>query len=226
MALMYCPECSGVVSDTAETCPHCGFSLADFFAWIEHQAAYGYDVFEYDQMDRVPVRVLIKPDGGFRSNYVGYYVPSTGRLYAIGEYWDNYLLAGVVIPGVGVYLARVEEVISGPNLYFGFAAEQGKTEWYYGIYGEGDPPHYHKGLARFNDKPKSLMAMKVTFGGDYESFYEKIDNLRARVLKTGYLNDTFLVAIESFDDYYKNLLTNNFEERYVNDLKYFKGLDD
>ena len=209
MPLIHCPECSGVVSDTAEACPHCGFPVYDFFAWIEHQSAYGYDKFEYDRMDRVPVKVVIKPDGGSSSSYVGYFVPSTGRLYAIGTYWDNYLLAGVVIPGAGVYLARVE----------------GKAEWYYGICGEGDPPHYHKGIAHFNDKPKSLMAVRVAFGGDYENIYENVDNLRARVLKTGYLNDAFLAAIEGFGDSYENFLMDNFEERYVDDIKHFKGLD-
>lgn len=27
MALIYCPECKKSISDTAETCPHCGFKL-------------------------------------------------------------------------------------------------------------------------------------------------------------------------------------------------------
>lgn len=30
MALLNCPECNGKVSDSASTCPHCGFPMTDY----------------------------------------------------------------------------------------------------------------------------------------------------------------------------------------------------
>ena len=136
MALFKCPECSSMISECADSCPHCGFPLADYYRWVKYQRSFGFDPLEYLSCDRLPIKVLINCEDRYPIEYEGVYLPNQHRIYAYNKV-NEFLLTGVVIPGTGVYIARVENKNSFPLLYMATAKEDGSPGWYYGEYGEG-----------------------------------------------------------------------------------------
>ena len=226
MALYNCPECSSPVSQYAESCPHCGFPMKEYKEWIEKLNDFGYDILRYNDLDAIPVKVLINSSDKYPIEYEGVYLTQQERLYAYNKL-NKYVLTGVVNPSVGVYLARVEKKDSLPMLYIATAKEDGKLCWYYGDCSEGKHPANNDGLSYFDSYFQiRKCAVKVMFNcGENIHGVEMTDMLDT--IRAGYnLNTAFLKGIEEYDVSYKNYVDKIYQEYYYEDFDQYRNLDD
>ena len=225
MSLYNCPECSSPVSQYAESCPHCGFPLKEYKDWISHERSYGYDRFENAEKQAVGVKVIINCEDRYPIEYEGVFLPEHRYIYAYNKVNEN-VIVGAVIPGVGVYLARVEEKSTFPLLYAATDMADGRNQWYYGCYGIAEHPDNNDGMCCFDlAYDMKNCVVRVSYNCSSNPHGSEMTDL-LDVIRKGYnLNACILRAMEQSIGSYHNYLREVRDENYNYDLDEYRCLD-